>query len=281
MISRETVEETVCRLFREAVIRIPPDVTLALKKAYLQEEDEIALLNLKAILDNIELAEKMEVPVCQDTGLPIVFVRMGDVEVEDLYEGIAAGVERATLEVPLRPNVVDPLTRENTGTNTGQMIPQIDVEITDTDSLEITVFPKGFGSENNNALLMGLPGDGIEGVKDFVVRTVLKAGGKPCPPVIVGVGIGGSSDLAMKLAKKALLERVGERNPDKKLASLEEDIMNSINESGSGPMGMGGKTTALDVKIKTAHTHTAGLPVGVCIQCWAARRATAILRDHM
>ncbi len=274
------VEETVCRLFREAVIRIPDDVTLALKKAYLNEEDEIALLNLKAILDNIELARKMEVPVCQDTGLPIVFVRMGNVEVENLYGGIAAGVERATQEVPLRPNVVDPLTRENTGTNTGNLIPQVDVEIAeDLDGLEITVFPKGFGSENNNALLMGLPGDGVEGVRDFVVETVLRAGGKPCPPVIVGVGIGGSSDLAMKLAKKALLGRVGERNPVKELASLEEDILDSINEAGSGPMGMGGKTTALDVKIRTAHTHTAGLPVGVCIQCWAARRATATIRD--
>ncbi|WP_321211543.1 fumarate hydratase [Methanothermobacter sp. DP] len=280
MIRQEMVEETVCRLFREAVIRIPDDVTLALKKAYLNEEDEIALLNLKAILDNIELARKMEVPVCQDTGLPIVFVRMGNVEVENLYGGIAAGVERATQEVPLRPNVVDPLTRENTGTNTGNLIPQVDVEIAeDLDGLEITVFPKGFGSENNNALLMGLPGDGVEGVRDFVVETVLRAGGKPCPPVIVGVGIGGSSDLAMKLAKKALLGRVGERNPVKELASLEEDILDSINEAGSGPMGMGGKTTALDVKIRTAHTHTAGLPVGVCIQCWAARRATATIRD--
>ncbi|MDI6703031.1 fumarate hydratase [Methanothermobacter wolfeii] len=280
MIGQEIIQETVYRLFREAVTSIPEDVTLALKKAYLREEDELALLNLKAILDNIEMARKGDVPVCQDTGLPIVFVRLGDVRVENLYEAVAEGVRRATMEVPLRPNVVDPLSRDNTGTNTGHLIPQIDVELADTDSLEITVMPKGFGSENNNALMMGLPGDGIEGVKDFVVRTVLAAGGKPCPPVIVGVGIGGSSDLAMKLAKKALLGRVGERNPDETIAALEEDILESINDSGIGPMGMGGKTTALDVKIKTAHTHTAGLPVGVCIQCWAARRSTATLRDE-
>lgn len=280
MIGQEIIQETVYRLFREAVTSIPEDVTLALKKAYLREEDELALLNLKAILDNIEMARKGDVPVCQDTGLPIVFVRLGDVRVENLYEAVAEGVRRATMEVPLRPNVVDPLSRDNTGTNTGHLIPQIDVELADTDSLEITVMPKGFGSENNNALMMGLPGDGIEGVKDFVVRTVLAAGGKPCPPVIVGVGIGGSSDLAMKLAKKALLGRVGERNPDETLAALEEDILESINDSGIGPMGMGGKTTALDVKIKTAHTHTAGLPVGVCIQCWAARRSTTILKDE-
>ncbi|MEJ8543331.1 fumarate hydratase [Methanothermobacter wolfeii] len=280
MIGQERIQETVCRLFKEAVTSIPEDVTLALKKAYLREEDELALLNLKAILDNIEMARKEEVPVCQDTGLPIVFVRLGDVKVENLYEAVAEGVRMATMEVPLRPNVVDPLSRENTGTNTGHLIPQIDVELADTDSLEITVLPKGFGSENNNALMMGLPGDGIDGVKDFVVRTVLAAGGKPCPPVIVGVGIGGSSDLAMKLAKKALLGRVGERNPDETLAALEEDILRSINDSGIGPMGMGGRTTALDVKIKTAHTHTAGLPVGVCIQCWAARRSTTILKDE-
>lgn len=279
MISQETIEETVYNLFKKAVVSIPEDVKEALKKAYNNEEDEIALMNLKAILENIEKAEEMDVPVCQDTGLPIVFVKMGDVEVENLYEGIKAGVERATIDVPLRPNVVDPLTRENTGTNTGKLIPQIDIDLVDTDNLEITVFPKGFGSENNNNLMMGLPGDGIDGIKDFVINTVLSAGGKPCPPIIVGVGIGGSSDLAMKLAKKALLGRVGERNPDRSIATLEENLLKSINDLGIGPMGMGGKTTALDVKIRTAHTHTAGLPVGVCIQCWAARKAAAVIED--
>ena len=274
MITQKEIEETIFELFKEAVIKLPDDVKHALKKAYHDETTEMGKLNLKAILDNIKSAEEMEIPMCQDTGLPIIFVKLGNVPVENLIEGIREGVRKATHEIPLRPNVVHPFTRENTGDNTGENIPQVDVEIVDGDYLEFTVFPKGFGSENNNALKMALPGEGIEGVKKFVVDTVITAQGKPCPPVIVGVGIGGSSDLAMKMAKKALLGTVGKRHPDKKIASLEQEIIKEINDSGIGPMGLGGNTTALDVKIKTAHTHTAGLPIGVCIQCWAGRHAT-------
>ncbi len=274
MITQKEIEETIFELFKEAVIKLPDDVKHALKKAYHDETTEMGKLNLKAILDNIKSAEEMEIPMCQDTGLPIIFVKLGNVPVENLIEGIREGVRKATHEIPLRPNVVHPLNRENTGDNTGENIPQVDVEIVDGDYLEFTVFPKGFGSENNNALKMALPGEGIEGVKKFVVDTVITAQGKPCPPVIVGVGIGGSSDLAMKMAKKALLGTVGKRHPDKKIASLEQEILKEINDSGIGPMGLGGNTTALDVKIKTAHTHTAGLPIGVCIQCWAGRHAT-------
>ncbi|QUH23711.1 fumarate hydratase [Methanobacterium alkalithermotolerans] len=274
MITQKEIEETIFELFKEAVIKLPDDVKHALKKAYHDETTEMGKLNLKAILDNIKSAEEMEIPMCQDTGLPIIFVKLGNVPVENLIEGIREGVRKATHEIPLRPNVVHPFTRENTGDNTGENIPQVDVEIVDGDYLEFTVFPKGFGSENNNALKMALPGEGIEGVKKFVVDTVITAQGKPCPPVIVGVGIGGSSDLAMKMAKKALLGTVGKRHPDKKIASLEQEILKEINDSGIGPMGLGGNTTALDVKIKTAHTHTAGLPIGVCIQCWAGRHAT-------
>ncbi|BDH80082.1 MAG TPA: fumarate hydratase [Methanothermobacter sp.] len=278
MISQKKIEETVCQLFKKATTRLPSDVESALKKALQEEEDEIALLNLNAILENIKIAKEKKIPICQDTGLPIVFVKMGNVKVEKLYEGIREGIRKATSQVPLRPNVVDPISRENTGDNTGKMIPQIDLELADTDFLEITVMPKGFGSENNNRLRMGLPSEGLEGVKDFVIETVIRAGGKPCPPIIVGVGVGGSSDLALKLAKKALLKKIGERNKNKKIAELEESILQEINRTGIGPMGLGGKTTALDVKIETAHTHTAGLPIGVCIQCWASRHATAILK---
>lgn len=278
MITQKIIEDTIFNLFKEAVIKLPDDVKKAVQDAYNNEDNDIARLNLKAILDNIEAAEKMEVPMCQDTGLPIVFVKLGKIDVENLYEGIRRGVERATKEVPLRPNVVDPITRENRGTNTGNMMPQIDIELIDEEKIEFTVFPKGIGSENNNALKMALPGEGIEGIKKFVVDTVIAAGGKPCPPIIVGVGVGGSSDLAMKIAKKALLGKIGERNPDKTIAELEEDILSQINKTGIGPMGLGGKTTALDVKILTADTHTAGLPIGVCIQCWAGRHATAVLR---
>lgn len=278
MITQKIIEDTIFNLFKEAVIKLPDDVKKAVQDAYNNEDNDIARLNLKAILDNIEAAEKMEVPMCQDTGLPIVFVKLGKIDVENLYEGIRRGVERATKEVPLRPNVVDPITRENRGTNTGNMMPQIDIELIDEEKIEFSVFPKGIGSENNNALKMALPGEGIEGIKKFVVDTVIAAGGKPCPPIIVGVGVGGSSDLAMKIAKKALLGKIGERNPDKTIAELEEDILSQINKTGIGPMGLGGKTTALDVKILTADTHTAGLPIGVCIQCWAGRHATAVLR---
>ncbi|HMK54939.1 MAG TPA: fumarate hydratase [Methanobacteriaceae archaeon] len=278
MISQKTVEEEVCRLFKEAVIKLPSDVKKALEDAYNNETEEVARLNLRAILDNINAAEDLGIPLCQDTGLPIIFIKVGNVAVENLLDGIRMGVKRATQEIPLRPNVVDPFTRKNTGNNTGKSIPQIDIELIEEDFLEITVFPKGFGSENNNALKMALPGEGEEGVKNFVLETVLAAGGKPCPPIVIGVGIGGSSDMALKLAKKALLNELGRRNPDEKIAHLEEKILSQVNKTGIGPMGLGGKTTALDVKILSADTHTAGLPIGVCIQCWAARRATGRLK---
>jgi fumarate hydratase subunit alpha len=280
MITQKQVENTICNLYRDSVIELPKDVKNALKKAYAKETDETARLNLKAIIDNIDAAHKNSIPMCQDTGLPIIFVKLGGVEVENLYQGIRNGVEKATIIVPLRPNVVDPFTRENTGTNIGKGIPLIDVEVVDGDYLELTIFPKGFGSENNNALKMALPGEGIEGVKNFVLETVLAAGGKPCPPTRIGVGIGGSSDYALKLAKKALLREVDSKNSDKRLAELEEELLGRINSTGIGPMGLGGKTTALDVKVELADTHTAGLPIGVCIQCWAARHASAILRDE-
>lgn len=278
MITQKQVEDVICNLFKQAVIEPPSDVRKALEEAYKREDQGIARTNLEAILENIKAAEELEIPMCQDTGLPIVFVKLGKVEVENLYEGIRKGVEKATKEIPLRPNVVDPLTRVNTGNNLGKLIPQIDVELVEGEYIEFTVFPKGFGSENNNALMMGLPGDGVEGVKKFVVDTVIKAGGKPCPPTVVGVGIGGSSDMVMKLAKKALLREVGVFHSEERIAELEKEILKQINDTGIGPMGLGGKTTALNVKIEYADTHTAGLPVGVCIQCWADRHASAVLK---
>ena len=182
--------------------------------------------------------------------------------------------------MPLRPNVVDPLTRENTGTNTGKDVPLVDIEIIEGNYIELIIFPKGFGSENNNAMKMALPGEGVEGIKNFVVDTVLAAGGKPCPPTRIGVGIGGSSDYALKLAKKALLREVSSKNPDNRLAELEQELLELVNSTGIGPMGLGGNTTALDVKIELVDTHTAGLPIGICIQCWAARHASATIKDE-
>ena len=278
LIYQSQVEELICCLYEEAVIKLPVDVKKALEDAHALEENETALLNLEAILENIKIAEEKNLPLCQDTGLPIIFVKLGKVQVENLKEGIINGVKKATEEVPLRPNVVDPLTRKNSGNNIGRFIPQIDIELVDTDQLEITIFPKGFGSENNNALKMALPGEGEEGIKQFVLETVLSAGGKPCPPIMVGVGIGGSSDMALKLAKKALLRNIGEHHPEERMAKMEREMLEMVNATGIGPMGLGGKTTALDVKIEYADTHTAGLPIGVCIQCWAARKATGILK---
>lgn len=279
MITEKQVEDTIYQLYKKAAIVLGDDVKSALEDALIREDSELGQLNIKAILKNIELAEEKSIPMCQDTGLPIVFVKLGNVQVENLYEGIRKGVAKATEEVPLRPNVVDPITRKNSG-NVGDKVPIVDIELVDGDYVEFTIMPKGFGSENNNALKMALPAEGIEGVKDFVVETALKAGGKPCPPIVVGVGIGGSSDMALKLGKKALLGKVGERNGDPAIAEMELECLERINKDGKGPMGLGGRTTALDVKILKMDTHTAGLPIGVVIQCWADRHATARLEDN-
>ena len=279
MITEKQIEDTIYQLYKEAAIVLGDDVKCALEEALKREDSDLGQLNIKAILKNIELAEEKSIPMCQDTGLPIIFVKLGKVEVENLYEGIKKGVAKATSEVPLRPNVVDPITRKNSG-NVGDKVPIVDIELIDENYIEFTIMPKGFGSENNNALKMALPAEGIEGVKDFVVETALKAGGKPCPPIVVGVGIGGSSDMALKLGKKALLGKVGERNPDPTIAEMELECLERINKDGKGPMGLGGRTTALDVKMLKMDTHTAGLPVGVVIQCWADRHATARLEDN-
>ena len=280
MISKDIIRDKVYELYKEAVIVLSDDVKKSLEYALQIEEHDLAKLNIEAILKNIELAEQKGIPMCQDTGLPVVFVKLGNVEVENLRQGIEEGIKKATEEIPIRPNIVDPLSRKNTNINVGDYIPPIDIELIDEDYLEITILPKGFGSENNNAMKMALPAEGINGIKEFVVESVLKAKGKPCPPTVVAVGIGGTSDLCLKLGKKALLGKVGQRNPDHEIAKLEEEILAEINVSGIGPMGLGGKTTTLDVKILKAHTHTAGLPIGVCIQCWANRHATGRLYDN-
>lgn len=273
------IKDAVYELYKKAAIVLGNDVKKALEDALKVEDNELARLNIESILKNIKLAEEKQIPMCQDTGLPVVFVKLGNVEVENLRAGIEEGIEKATKEIPIRPNIVDPITRENTNINVGDYIPPIDIELIDEDYLEITILPKGFGSENNNAMKMALPAEGIQGIKDFVVESVLKAKGKPCPPTVIGVGIGGTSDLCLKLGKKALLGEVGKRNPNPEIAKLELEILEEINKSGIGPMGLGGKTTTLDVKILKAHTHTAGLPVGVCVQCWADRHATTKIYD--
>ena len=277
MVTEKTVENVAVKLLQQAVTQLPQDVKEALHKAYNQETNEIGKAQLKAILDNVELAEKTCAPMCQDTGVIIFHVKAGSkVDGLDKIEtALRNATLRATKEIPLRPNAVDPFTQKNTGNNTGRFIPYIHWEIVPGDTLEITVMPKGGGSENVSALAMLSPGQGINGLKKFVVDTVIKAGAKPCPPTVLGVAVGGGAEIAMNLAKAALLKPLNQPNPDPELAKLEQELREAANSTGIGPMGLGGKTTVLDVKLDYAYRHPASYPVAVVVQCWAARRATA------
>lgn len=251
----------------EAEIRLPPDVLRALRRAAAAERNEIARSELANILKNIRVAEEQQVPICQDTGVPVIYLTLPpDIPLTPaIYDGVREGVRRATTRIPLRPNVVDPITRNNTGDNTGVGMPAI--HITPGDRLTVTVLPKGAGSENASRIGMLLPSQTAE-IPRFVAETMLIAGGRPCPPVFLGVGIGGTFDLAAALAKEALLL------PVDTMDAYEQAICDAVNTLGIGPMGLGGDTTALAVKVKKADCHTASLPVAVNVQCWACRRAT-------
>ncbi|HIE53607.1 MAG TPA: fumarate hydratase, partial [Chromatiaceae bacterium] len=275
MIAQSLIKSTVIELLRLASTELPEDVKRALKDAYEKETEEVPKMQLKAILDNIDLAVKTGTPMCQDTGVPLFYVSIGKVRHENVEQAILKAVEEATKLVPLRPNAVHPLTRKNPGTNVGHRMPYINYKFTEDDYIEITALPKGAGSENMSALAMLTPAQGLKGVKEFVLNTVLRAGSQPCPPTIIGVGIGGSADIAMKIAKEALMRPVGQRSQDPDIAKLEAELYEALNELGIGPMGLGGKTTVLAVHIEYAYGHTASLPVAVNVQCWAARRATA------
>jgi len=251
----------------EAEIRLPTDVLAALRRAAAAERNEVARQEFALILENIALAGERQVPICQDTGVPVVYLTLPpDVPfTPDLFAGIREGVRRATTAIPLRPNVVDPITRENTGDNTGAGMPAVHVVF--GDRLTVTVLPKGAGSENASRIGMLLPSQAAD-IPRFVAETMLIAGGKPCPPVFLGVGIGGTFDGAAALAKEALLL------PVDTMDDYEQAICDAVNALGIGPMGLGGETTALAVKVKRRDCHTASLPVAVNVQCWACRRAT-------
>jgi fumarate hydratase subunit alpha len=275
MITDDRITEVSIELLRKAVTVLPKDIINALKKAYETETDEVPKMQLKTILDNIELANETGKPMCQDTGIPIFFVNVGKAEAGDIESAIRSGVEQATPEVPLRPNAVHPLTRKNPGNNLGAHMPYINYRFSDNDYLELSVMPKGAGSENMSAMKMLTPSAGVKGIKQFVLDTLVNAGGKPCPPIIMGVGIGGSADISMKLAKEALLRPLDSPHPEPELAELESELYEALNTIGVGPMGLGGKTTLLGINIEYAYCHTASHPVGINIQCWAARRAAA------
>ena len=197
------------------------------------------------------------------------------INLERVEEAFVEATRKATRDVPLRPNAVDPFTEKNSGDNTGRFTPRVHWEIVDGDSFELSVMLKGGGSENVSALGMLTPADGIKGLKKFVVDAVIKAGAQPCPPTILGVAVGGGADTAMTIAKKALLKPIGEVNPEPRIAKLEREILEAVNMTGIGPMGLGGETTVLDVHVDYAFRHPASFPVAVAFSCWADRHASA------
>jgi len=253
---------------------LPGDVRRCVAAGYEREDWPRAKETLRKIIENYEIAERESVPICQDTGVACVFVELGqDVRVVgDLSEAINEGVRLGSRDGYLRASLVsDPIRRVNTGDNTPAMIYY---DIVPGDRCKITVAPKGFGSENMSRIAMLRPSDGLEGVKAFVLRTVEEAGPNPCPPIIVGVGIGGTFDKAALLAKKALLRPADDVHPDPWYAKLEEELLESINALGIGPQGFGGRTTALAVKVSAMPTHIAGLPTAVNLNCHVARHVS-------
>jgi fumarate hydratase subunit alpha/L(+)-tartrate dehydratase alpha subunit len=272
--------ENVCRdLYIQSLKEIPPDVVAAIRRAAERETKEVGRRIFSHYLKSIELGRTQDMIVCQDTGIPIYWVEIGGSLALDgarLSEAIRRGTERATREHPLRSSIVSPLTRENRQTSTGERIPIIHYDfVADSDHLNILFMPKGSGSENMSFLKMLVPADGVAGIKRFVLEQVIGAGAKPCPPTIVGVGIGGSSDLCLTMAKKATTRPLGSKNPDPQLAGLEAELLEAINETGIGPQGLGGDTTALGVHIESAWTHITCNPVAVNLQCWRAERRRA------
>jgi fumarate hydratase subunit alpha/L(+)-tartrate dehydratase alpha subunit len=275
----DLVEKVCSNLYILSLKEIPPDVVETLKAAAQRESKEVGRRIFSHYLKSVELGRKQDMMVCQDTGIPIYWVEIGGnlrLDGARLNDAIVRGTERATREHSLRSSIVSPLKRENRQTSTGEGIPIIHYDfVRDSDILNILFMPKGSGSENMSFMKMLVPADGVNGIKKFVLEQVVGAGAKPCPPTIVGVGIGGSSDLCMTLAKKATTRPLGVRNPDPQLADLEEELLAAINQTGIGPQGLGGDTTALDVHIESAWTHITCNPVAVNLQCWRAERRRA------
>jgi fumarate hydratase subunit alpha len=276
------LEESIIQLLRLAVTDLPSDVSKALEGALQRERNQTAKSQLKTILENVNLARQRSIPMCQDTGIQIFYVSVGSgfSLLDKIPHILTNAVKKATKNIPLRPNTVHPVLHNNPGDNTGLGIPWINWKITEGSNLHITAFPKGGGSENVCKLGMLTPGQGLDGMKRFVIDSMIEAGAKPCPPTIVGIGLGGGADICMKLAKEQLLRPVGHRHSNSKISKMEEELKEALNETGIGPMGLGGDTTVLDVHIGVAMRHPASFPVGLAIQCWAARRASAIITNE-
>lgn len=277
-LSAELITKNVKEMCIEANIHLPADVSACIRKHAVGEPWPGAKDTLEKLLENIEISKTDTMPLCQDTGMAVIFVELGqDVHVVggDLTEAVNEGVRRGYGEGYLRKSVVaDPLRRTNTGDNTPALL---HVEIVPGEAFKLTVAPKGFGSENMSRLAMLPPSAGIDGVMDFVVETARIAGPNPCPPIVVGVGIGGSFDRVALLAKKALQRPIDRPNADPYYARMEEELLERINKLGIGPQGFGGKTTALGVNVETFPTHIAGLPVAVNINCHVTRHVSRTL----
>ncbi|AGK99689.1 hydro-lyase, Fe-S type, tartrate/fumarate subfamily [Desulfoscipio gibsoniae DSM 7213] len=279
----KTIEEICKDLYIKALKDLPSDVRQVMKEAYDKEETETGKQVLATMLENIGVADKNDRLICQDTGIPIYFVKVGNklsIDFVELEAAIIKGCQRATVEHPLRSSVVSPLKRENNQNSSGYRIPAIHYDVVqDNAKVEILMVPKGSGSENMSFLKMLIPAEGVRGVKRFILETIAKnVGANPCPPYVVGIGLGGTADLCMKLAKIAAVTRpIGSRNPDPEMAAFEEEMFKAINELGIGPMGLGGVNTAIDVHVEHAYTHITQNPVAINIQCWPARRARAVI----
>lgn len=278
IINSETISDTVKQMCINANYHINSDIRQALEKSVKTEKSDIARGVLENLLKNADIAHTKEVPICQDTGMAVFFIEIGSdvfVEGDTITDAVNKGVASGYTEGYLRKSVVrDPLDRINTNDNTPAVIYY---DFVKGDKIKITFAPKGFGSENKGGLKMLNPSDGIDGIIDFVVETVRKAGANPCPPMVVGVGIGGTMDKAAQLSKKALTRSIDKSNEKPFYAELEKTLLTKINKLGIGPQGMGGTTTALAVNIETFPTHIAGLPVAVNINCHATRHSVEII----
>ena len=273
--TEERLKQALVTGLAQAATILPQDVVRALELARANEESELASAQLDSILRNIEIARRKSIPMCQDTGIQTFFVKVGidSPYLKLLKKVITEVVAEATATIPLRPNTVNPFTGENPGDNSGRFMPCINWELVDGSDATITILPKGGGSENMSALKMLRPGVGMKGIKKAVVDHVIACRGNPCPPTVIGIGIGGGADIAMKLAKRAILRDIGSTHPEPQPAALERELLELINMSGVGPMGVGGRTTSLAVHVEYTHRHPASLPLGILVQCWADRRA--------